>query len=748
MANAIVGALRVVLGMDSAAFNKGANAAEKRISGMQKSMARAGKQLQGIGARISAGVTAPLVGLAYKSVDAMKVQERAVASVSQALASMGDGAGYTLGQLEAMASRLQEGSLYGDEEILSKVTANLLTFGNVSGDVFARASQLALDLSARLGTDLQSSTIMLGKALNDPAKGLTALTRVGVSFTKQQQEQIKAMAEAGDVAGAQSLMLAELEKQYAGQAKALASTDSGRVQQAWMAIGDAMEKIGAVILPIMADVADRVKEWAVAFQNLSPQTQKFIVIAGALAAALGPLLAAVGLMVTAMAPLAGVLLAIVSPLGILAAVAASAAYAIYSNWDALRARFPVITGAIEAGAGALRAGFGKVSERAQEVASGLAEIWRQGAATFAAVMAGDWKTALDQAGGLFETLKTTVWALVDGLTMGLASKLVEFAKRVGAGTRDVLVGGLRAAFDAAVAAVAQFGADLVAALGEMLVSVAEAAANIGREIVAGIKRGLVEKWEDLKTYIRGLGDGLATQFKDVLGIHSPSRVFAQFGRWIVDGLVGGLNGGLGQIGAASDAMAAKLDLTEAAAAAETMGGALRKVGGVASQTFSKIGGLIGEGLRGLKSWREVLAGVLQTLAQVLAEQAKAQLVGLAGGASSPLGGLVGGLFGSLLGFKDGGQFQVGGAGGIDSQIVAFRASPDETVTITKPGQEFGDGRGGGSDLVPVFGVDSGVQVQWLQRAQVNSMQLMRGGMETQRRGMGAALRDYQMRGTT
>jgi tape measure domain-containing protein len=49
---------------------------------------------------------------------------------------------------------------------------------------------------------------------------------------------------------------------------------------------------------------------------------------------------------------------------------------------------------------------------------------------------------------------------------------------------------------------------------------------------------------------------------------------------------------------------------------------------------------------------------------------------------------------SLFGFASGGSFTVGGSGGTDSQLVAFRASPDETVTVTTPGQQAGKGGGG------------------------------------------------------
>lgn len=61
-----------------------------------------------------------------------------------------------------------------------------------------------------------------------------------------------------------------------------------------------------------------------------------------------------------------------------------------------------------------------------------------------------------------------------------------------------------------------------------------------------------------------------------------------------------------------------------------------------------------------------------------------------GGGGSLFGGLIGGI-GKLFGFANGGSFNVGGSGGIDSQIVAFRASPNETVSVTKPGQVLGNG---------------------------------------------------------
>jgi len=51
---------------------------------------------------------------------------------------------------------------------------------------------------------------------------------------------------------------------------------------------------------------------------------------------------------------------------------------------------------------------------------------------------------------------------------------------------------------------------------------------------------------------------------------------------------------------------------------------------------------------------------------------------------------------SLMKFQHGGSFHVGGSGGPDTQLVAFRASPGERVDVTPPGRGRQDGGNGGS----------------------------------------------------
>ena len=172
-------------------------------------------------------------------------QERKLAAV---LKATGNAAGYSADQLKQMAADLQKVTTYGDETTLSAM-AVLATFKEIRGDQFKEATKAAMDMSAVLGTDLQGSILQIGKALNDPIKGMTALSRAGVSFTQQQKDQVKSLQEAGDIMGAQKIILAELKGEFGGAAAEMADTFGGRVTQLKNRLGDLGEQIGEALLP-------------------------------------------------------------------------------------------------------------------------------------------------------------------------------------------------------------------------------------------------------------------------------------------------------------------------------------------------------------------------------------------------------------------------------------------------------------------------------------------------------------------
>ena len=140
-----------------------------------------------------------------------------------------------------------------DDEAIQSGQNLLLTFKNVASDagvaggVFEQTTGLMVDLSAAMGTDAKGAAIQLGKALNDPVKGISALTRVGVSFSEAQKTQIEGFVEGGNVAKAQAVILGELEKQFGGAAEAMATpADKARV-----AYDNLKEQIGTALLPIL-----------------------------------------------------------------------------------------------------------------------------------------------------------------------------------------------------------------------------------------------------------------------------------------------------------------------------------------------------------------------------------------------------------------------------------------------------------------------------------------------------------------
>ncbi len=295
--------------------------------------------MQRVGRTLSVGLTAPILafgGVALKSWDK---QEKAIAQVNAGLISTGNAVGFTSEQLQKMASDLQNTSLFGDEEILQDATAQLLTFTNIAGEQFARTQQAAIDLSTRLGGDLKSASIQLGKALNDPVANLSALSRSGIQFSKEQKAVIKSLAESNKLADAQTIILDELARQYGGAGEAAAKAGLGGFKQLQNSIGDLMEDFGAIIAQAILPFVDKIKTMIASFKALSPATKKFIVILAGVAAAIGPILLLAGTILPAIA--SGFTL-LMGPLGLVIAALTTVGVIIYKNWEPIKAQLVAI----------------------------------------------------------------------------------------------------------------------------------------------------------------------------------------------------------------------------------------------------------------------------------------------------------------------------------------------------------------------------------------------------------------------
>jgi hypothetical protein len=172
------------------------------------------------------------------------------------LKSTGGVANVSATQVASLAEAISNKTGIDDEQIQSAQNL-LLTFTKVRNEVgkgnnvFDQASRLAVDMSVALGSDAKSAALQLGKALNDPIKGVTALTRAGVSFTAEQKKQIKAMVAAGDTLGAQKLILAEVGVQFGGAAAAAADP----MQKLSVTVANLKERVGVALLPVLNKAA-------------------------------------------------------------------------------------------------------------------------------------------------------------------------------------------------------------------------------------------------------------------------------------------------------------------------------------------------------------------------------------------------------------------------------------------------------------------------------------------------------------
>lgn len=193
---------------------------------------------------------------AVDSAEALDVQMRKLEAVIQAT---GGAAGLTAKDIDDMARRLDEATL-GSAEGFRDAAAQLLTFKSIGKDAFETTLLLAQDLAAAGFGNLSSNAVQLGKALEDPVKGLSALAESGVTFTKDQQNVIKVLMETGRAAEAQGVILKAVAGQVGGTAAAMGGGLSGAVDLVNKRFKDLQEQLGAAVLPVFRRFNELVAE--------------------------------------------------------------------------------------------------------------------------------------------------------------------------------------------------------------------------------------------------------------------------------------------------------------------------------------------------------------------------------------------------------------------------------------------------------------------------------------------------------
>lgn len=213
--------------------------------------------------------------------------------------------------------------------------------------------------------------------------------------------------------------------------------------------------------------------------------------------------------------------------------------------------------------------------------------------------------------------------------------------------------------------------------------------HIGENIVTGLLNGITGMWDTLVSTVRGKVNGMVSTVKNVLGIHSPSKVFTEIGENVTQGLVNGINTG---------APAAQEAIQNIAQTLNDYGPDFATVGATITEQFRT---KLTEGWAQIQSDIQTAAlGAIETLAtalkdgdleslglwaasyfwQACTKEQQSQIQAVAMGALNQLGSALSGVFGNLSQLAMGlvAQFVPAAASATTSQIAlntAMDANP-------------------------------------------------------------------------
>lgn len=248
---------------------------------------------------------------------------------------------------------------------------------------------------------------------------------------------------------------------------------------------------------------------------------------------------------------------------------------------------------------------------------------------------GEWFSKLSPQAQKFVGITAALAAGIGPLTVALG--LVVTALGALASPIALTIAGI-AALGAAVAAIIIHWDDITAAIGrfvdavlglgpmiwnalkDMATQALESAKEIGRQLIAGIKAGIAEKWDEFKAGLMARFDGLVSDVKSFFGIQSPSRVFMEIGQFLMEGAAIGIANGSEQV---SDAARAAGDAIVSGFGQARNLSSLDTVRGKIDSIADSIGVAIFQG----NSLRETLANILSSVGSDLLSTGISSLLG-------------------------------------------------------------------------------------------------------------------------
>jgi hypothetical protein len=219
--------------------------AQKISSGMSKAFGA-------IGISLGAVAFVNFTKNAIRAAEEVQVADQRLNQVTKSMNLFGEDTANVTSRLSKLAHQTE--LLTGvTAETTKQIQSTLMTFGGLAksadqvNGAFDRATKAAIDLAAAGFGNAASNAIQLGKALNDPIKGLTSLAKSGVTFTEAEKERIKVLVESNKLGEAQALILAAIEMQVGGTAEATV-TSSAKMEAAF---GQVQDAVGLALLPVL-----------------------------------------------------------------------------------------------------------------------------------------------------------------------------------------------------------------------------------------------------------------------------------------------------------------------------------------------------------------------------------------------------------------------------------------------------------------------------------------------------------------